>query len=178
MPNNYSQKERDSLQSGFNNLQPGEGLAKGIQKVVSEVDTKRASDLNAYRMQQSEKAGNPGGDYSSEAIAKRANFNPSTNAPFETISDISSGGGLGSDGLKGDMLSGQTPAVPTNTDFISRENMDAFSNLSGNTQPYADSFTKSFQTFTNAGIETPMNPAPDVANNVPAGDELGKTFLT
>ena len=161
----YSQKESDMLQTGMQSINDGplnafEKIA-AINRLQTRVDRGREREINSYReMRSKEMEGLESTGLTYEEAKNMEKLNK--------VSDVSSN----------DMGSGDV--LRPDNDFIkgSQMSLNKVGEYSGDSSEYESGFGKSFQITEDAGIETPMNPSNEVANNVPSSDELGKLQIT
>jgi|TARA_R110000744_G_scaffold82015_2_gene161137 hypothetical protein len=166
----YSQKESDMLQTGMQSINDGplnafEKIA-AINRLQTRVDRGREREINSYRkMRSKEMEGLESTGLTYEEAKNMEKLNK--------VSDVSSDLSLNSDTQSKDV------SRPDN-DFIkgSQTSLNKIEEYSGDSSEYESGFGKSFQITEDAGIETPINPSNEVANNVPSSDKLGKLQIT
>mgnify|MGYP003628181682 FL=1 len=159
MPSNYSQSERNKVTKATKDFASTLDF-NTYSDTMSNIASTRETDLTNYRLAQSRKMGNPGSAWSNEAVASRDASGSGLAKPPTPVEEI---------------------PREINKDFITESTMPTFSELSGNTNPYADSMQKSFQA-PPISIDIPtesVETLPDIssANNVPKSDELGEKMV-
>jgi|TARA_R110000851_G_scaffold43914_2_gene108276 hypothetical protein len=174
----YSQKELDMLQTGTQSINDGplnafEKIA-AVNRLQTRVDRGRERDINSYREKRAkEMQGLELTGLTYDQAKKMEKLNK--------VSDVdSSSTSVMEAGLSSSSNMESKDVSRPNNDFIkgSQMSLDKMEEYSGDSSEYESGFGKSFQMTEDAGIETPMNPSSEVANNVPSSDELGKLQIT